>query len=280
MMNDFREYESGVADVLSYLLDDGALVERNVRVPSRRGGGTRQVDVLVRGDVFGLGNTTLVVECRMRKRPLSAPDIDGFLSFLDDTGADLGLLISPRGCTAPARRRLANERGARAAVVTLNELARWSPRGTRMISFRVREADTTHAASALRAAGMRVRPETELGCADDEVVLTAFGHFGDASNDELTPRALGALTKAGITATTASSGVTVGGGTPAHRWLEVMLAGQGTGLKVLAASEDEASAELANVSHSLGLPDDLLDVDRPPDWPVTGLFGLSLLEDV
>ena len=211
----------------------------------------------------------------MRKRPLSAPDIDGFLSFLDDTGADLGLLVSPRGCTAPARSRLGNERGARAAVITLDELARWSPRGTRTISFSVREADAKHAASALRTAGMRVRPETEVSCADDEMVLTAFGHFGDVGNDELTPRACEALENAGISATSTScGGVTIGGGTPAHRWLEVTLAGQGTGLKVLAASEEEASQELATVARSLGLPGDLLDVDRPPDWPVMGLFGL------
>lgn len=137
MVDDFREYENGVADVLSYLLGDSAVVERNVRVPSRRGAGARQVDVLVRGRVFGLEDTTLIVECRMRKRPLSAPDIDGFLSFLDDAGADLGLLVSPQGCTRPARSRLGNERGARAAVVTLDELAQWSPRGTRTISLRI-----------------------------------------------------------------------------------------------------------------------------------------------
>ena len=68
--------------------------------------------------------------------------------------------------------------------------------------------------------------------------------------------------------------MTIGGGTPAHRSLEVTLAGQGTGLKVLAASEEEASRELATGRGSLGLPGDLLDVDRPPDWPVMGLFGL------
>ncbi len=273
-MADFREHENGVADVLSHLLGASAVVERDVHVPSRRGGGKRQVDVLVRGDVFGLGDTTLVVECRMRKRPLSAPDIDGFLSFLDDMGADLGLLVSPHGCTAPARSRLRNERGARAAVITLDELARWSPRGTRTISFRVREADAGRAASELRKAGMRVRPETQLSCADtdNEVVLTVFGHF--RGDDELTVSTREALESAGISAITTSAGVTIAGGTPAHRWLEVTLSGQRTGLKVLAASEEEASKELAAVAGSLGLPGNLLDVDRPPGWPPTGLFGL------
>jgi hypothetical protein len=105
-------------------------------------------------------------------------------------------------------------------------------------------------------------------------VLTAFGHFGDTGNDELTPRVWEALADARVSATTVSSGVTVGGGTPAHRWLEVTLGGQDTGLKVLAGSDEEASRELANVAQSLGLPVDLLGVDCPPNWPRAGLFGL------
>lgn len=119
-----------------------------------------------------------------------------------------------------------------------------------------------------------MRPETEFSCADDELVLTAFGHFGGEGSDELTPRAWEALTHAGISATSVSNGTTMGGGTPAHRWLEVTLGGHGTGLKVLAGSEEEASREIANVAQSLRLPVDLLDVDRPADWPVSGSFGL------
>lgn len=107
-------------------------------------------------------------------------------------------------------------------------------------------------------------------------MLTAFGHFGsDLSEDEFTPRVQDALATAGIPATMASSGTTIGGGTPAHRWLEVTLEGQGTGLKVLAGTEEELAQELARVATSLGLPSELLDADRPPGWPVTGLFGLG-----
>ncbi|HEV3047794.1 MAG TPA: hypothetical protein VGY13_10590 [Solirubrobacteraceae bacterium] len=71
-MSDFRQYEDGVADILSFLVGDSATVERNVRVASKRGGRKRQVDVLVRGRVFGLDDTTLAVDCKLRKRSITA----------------------------------------------------------------------------------------------------------------------------------------------------------------------------------------------------------------
>jgi predicted helicase len=109
--NDFREYENGVADVLSFLLGDGVTVERNVRVPCRRRAGKRQVDVLVRGRVFGRDDVTLAVDCKLWKRPIAVGDIDRFLSFLEDVGADLGLLVAVSGYSAAAQARLESERG-------------------------------------------------------------------------------------------------------------------------------------------------------------------------
>jgi hypothetical protein len=142
---DFREYENGVADILSFLTGDGATVERNVRLPSRRGGRTRQVDILIRGRVFGLDNTTLAVDCKSWKRKITAPDIDGFLGFLDDIAVDLGLLVASSGYSQAAKSRLQHERGVRAEIVTLDELSAWSPKGTIHISFRLPATDAERA---------------------------------------------------------------------------------------------------------------------------------------
>ncbi len=275
-MSDFREYENGVADILSFLLGDAATVERNVHVLPRRGQRRRQVDILVRGRVFGLDDVTLAVDCKAWARRVAVGDIDRFLGFLDDVGADLGLLVSASGYSAAAKARLEKERGAWAKLLTPNELSAWSPRGTRSVSFRLNAAQAQRAAEALRAKGLRVRPDPELRHSDDEIVLTAFGHFGsDPAEDELVPRAQTALAAAGLSAKMASAGVTISGGTPAHRWLEVTgPTGDLLGLKVLAGTEDEAEQELKRVAETLGLPRALLGVERPPGWPVTGLFGL------
>ena len=192
-MSDFREYENGVADILSFLFGDTATVERNVRVLPRRGQRRRQVDVLVRGRVFGLDDVTPADWCKAWARRVAVGDIDRFLGFLDDVGADLGLLVSASGYSAAAKSRLEKERGAWAELLTLNELSAWSPRGTRSVSFRLNAAQAHRAAEALRAKGLRVRPDPELR-RSDEIVLTAFGHFGsDPAKDELVPRAQAAL---------------------------------------------------------------------------------------
>ena len=49
-----RDYENGVADVVAFLGGGGAHVERDVRIRGTRSGSWRQLDVVVRGRVFGL----------------------------------------------------------------------------------------------------------------------------------------------------------------------------------------------------------------------------------
>ncbi|MGP0103605.1 MAG: restriction endonuclease [Solirubrobacteraceae bacterium] len=276
-MPDFKEYENGVADILSFLVGDSATVERNVRVASKRGGRKRQVDVLVRGRVFGLDDTTLAVDCKLRKRSITADDLDAFLGFLDDIAVDLGLLVASSGYSPAAKSRLQHERGVHAEVVTLDELSSWSPKGTIHVSFRLPADDAKAAAKALRSAGLRVRQDPALSRSPEEVVLNAFGHFGEPTADrqrELAKRAETALMAAGLPVDTASSGVSMGGGTPAHRWLEVTdRSGERLGFKVLAGTEDEAKQECERVAAVLGLAGDSLDVERPDGWPMTGFFG-------
>jgi hypothetical protein len=173
-MSDFREYENGVADILTFLVGDSATVERNVRVPSRSGGASRQVDVLVHGRVSGLDDVTLAVDCKARKRPITADHADAFVGFLDDVGADLGLLVATSGYSPGARARLRQTRGASAEVVTFGELDAWRPKGTIHVSLRVPTALAARATGALRAMGMRVKPVPEPSRSDDEAVLEAF----------------------------------------------------------------------------------------------------------
>jgi hypothetical protein len=66
------------------------------------------------------------------------------------------------------------------------------------------------------------------------------------------------------------------GGTPAHRWVEVLASGAPTGLKVLANSEAEAEAQLDRVAPTLarvGIGRQQLTVHEPHGWPVPQMFG-------
>ncbi len=276
------EYENGVADVLAFLAGGTAVVERNVQLPGRRSGVLRQVDVLVRGRVFGLTGATVVVDCKRWAKPVDVTDVGTFLDLVEDVGADVGLLVITQGGSGAAHERARQARGVRLEVMTLGELASWAPSGTVGTEYRI-PADKQGAASrALRRAGLRVSPSTAYPSTEDEVVIRVFRHYGvrSPSSEVQTgqwEQARAALAKVGIPdPVQVSSGITIGGGTPGHRWLEVTVEGHPVGLKILAATEAEAEEQLQRVRElgaGHGLPTAVVSYIKPDDWPVQRLFA-------
>jgi len=271
---DYREYENGVADVLRFVAGDGAEVRRDVRVRGRSSDTERQVDVLVRGTLFGFPDATLAVDCKRWKKKLDVADVEAFIAVLDDLGVDLGMLMTTEGYSPAAKTRARNERGVRTEVLTLAELERWSPRGTVHVSFRLPRDRGKDARAALVCAGLRVREDRGLEPGDDQIVLEAYRYLAADAEPKLGEVAEAALSAAGLPVDVAASGTTMGGGTPAHRWLEVSDDGRPTGLKILVASEADVDQELDRLVSEFGVAPQSLDVLRPPDWPVSGLFGL------
>ncbi len=231
--------------------------------------------MLVKGAIFGLHAATLVVDCKQWKARLDVADVEAFLAFLDDVGADLGLLVTTTGYSAAAKKRAHDARGARAEVLTLAELEQWSPRGTIHVSYRLPAESAADARAALVRAGLRVREDSALEHAPYEIVLQAYRFQGMNDDPGIGDVAQQALASKGIVASVAASGTTMDGGTPAHRWLEVAdLNGQPLGLKILVSNEAEIDSQLRSIAGHAGIPRNRLDALRPVEWPITGLFGL------
>jgi len=110
VVDDFRDYENGVADVLAFLADGSATVERDVRLPGVRSGRSRQIDVLVRGRIFGAADMTMIVDCKRRKTPVDVKAIESFIGMVEDVGAEVGMIVTSSGSTG--RRSDARERRA------------------------------------------------------------------------------------------------------------------------------------------------------------------------
>jgi hypothetical protein len=273
-MIDYREYENGVTDVLRFIAGNDVEVQRDVLVPGRRSGVERQVDVLVRGSMFGLADATLAVDCKLWKKKLDVTDVGAFLTYLDDLGADLGMLITTEGYTPAAKNLAEDARGVRAEVLTLRELEQWSPKGTIHVSYRLPVDRADDARVALVRAGLRVREDPGLEHREDQIVLEAFRYPSREGEPTLREVAEEALNAVGLPVDVAASGTAIGGGTPAHRWLEVTDHGNPTSLKILVSTEDEVERELDRVADELHVMRRSLDVIRPSDWPIAGLFGL------
>lgn len=177
-MSEYRDYENGVADVLAFLAGDSATVERNVRLPGRRSGRSRQIDVLVRGRIFGMTDATLIVDCKRRRAPVDVKAVESFIGMIEDVGADVGIVMTTAGSTGTARDRVGAERGVRLEVMTLRELMAWSPPGTVTATYRVPADRRADVEKALRMAGFRVAPTTGFEAASGEVILDTIRHYG------------------------------------------------------------------------------------------------------
>ena len=225
------EYENGVADVLAFLANGAATVERNVLMPGAKSSTARQIDVRVTGRVFGMGSATMVVDCKRYKDPLDVNDVGKFIGLVDDVGADIGLLVTTVGASDAAREYAKNVRGIRLDILSADALAAWSSQGTVNFDYAVPVPLGREAMRSARRAGFRVRTidVDEWRHLDGHLGLSAFRHFGvpNPSGEvqaEARERLLAALRKVGVADPFGmGNGVVIGGGTPAHRYLDVTL---------------------------------------------------------
>jgi hypothetical protein len=280
-LSEYRDYENGVADVLAFLTGGVATVDRNIRVLGHRSGRQRQIDVAVRGRIFGLTNGLFVVDCKRWTSRIDVKDVESFISFLDDVGADVGLLVTTQGFTDGGRRRARQERGIQLEVMTLEELRSWCPKGTISTTYRLPLVRRADAEKALRNAGFRVIPDSGYQAADDQVVLQVMRHYGVSNPSanvqwEHSAHAEVAFAKIGVEVTHVAHGVTMGGGTPAHRWLEVAVGGTPVGLKVLVANQADIERQLDHLAAMAtfdGIPREAFSVITQEDWPVQDFFS-------
>jgi hypothetical protein len=98
----WRLYEKVVADMQGRY--PGCTVIRDHKVTGVRSGTTRQIDVWATGEVAGR-EITLAIECKFYKAKVDIKTVDSFIGFLEDVGADKGVLITTTGFTSGAEKR-------------------------------------------------------------------------------------------------------------------------------------------------------------------------------
>jgi hypothetical protein len=199
------------------------------RLPSKSGVRPRQIDIVATGTVFGIPDTRLIVDCKRRERALDAPDVEAFVGLIDDVGGNMGLLELPIG-------------------------------------------DLERAAKSLREAGFRVHRKEDEATAPQQVRIDVFRHYGttnpsaDIQRSQL-DRADAVFAKLGVSYRLVSHGLSISGGTPRHRWIDLHFPGGGI-LKALAATETELEAQVARYAEDLGIPRSSIVIDRPENWPL------------
>jgi hypothetical protein len=115
----WRDYEDHIYEKLKEWAGDQATVEFDQSLPGRFSKIDRQIDVLVRGRFANVTNRDMVavVDCKYYTRKIDVKKVDEFLGFLDDTQADMGLLITNKGFSQSAKDRADIGRGVELQVI-------------------------------------------------------------------------------------------------------------------------------------------------------------------
>ena len=112
----WRIYEKAVADMAEEYPDCAVLRDHKIMGKS---GVTRQVDAWVNGKVAGV-DIKLAIECKCYTSKVGIKTIEAFAGFLDDVGANKGVLVSTSGSTKGGEAR-AKRADIRLDVIDLAE---------------------------------------------------------------------------------------------------------------------------------------------------------------
>jgi Restriction endonuclease len=269
----WKRYEIDVADVLRSRVNDDAVVEEDVHLPTGDGR-TRQVDVVIREPVAGMADALVIVDAKERSRKIGAPEVERFVGTMKDVGADYGLIVSSNGFTKGAFQRRDKERGVVLETMLRADLETWSPPQTRHLTLGVPTQEVGRALDVLTEARVRARPTTWGGLEETgESAIQVLRHFGTPNPDPDVELAWWAsvrtvLDQAGITSRHLAHGVTFSGGTPKSRWVIVKHDGAPlpSPLKILAASVEDAQSQLHEMEDEFGLSTGSLTIDQHPTW--------------
>src|SRR4051794_35125517 len=114
---DWRRYEEHILEQVEEWAGEDAKVEFDVKLPGKFSGKDRQIDILVTG-VFADGleaGLTAAIDCKCYGKNVNVGHADKFVGLIEEVQTDLGILITNKGWSKAAEKRL--PRGLRLRLV-------------------------------------------------------------------------------------------------------------------------------------------------------------------
>lgn len=122
----WRAYERQIEDQLRKIAPN-ATITFDAKLPGRHSGTDRQVDVLVEGEFKGYGPTQMAVDCKFFSSNVTVTGADTFVGYVDDLDVELGLLVTTKGFSESAQRRLRAVKGLRYQIIPFEKIDDWEP---------------------------------------------------------------------------------------------------------------------------------------------------------
>lgn len=105
-MSDSKDLEILVQKIQAQLAPD-AVVTHNVKLPGKRSGTQRQIDVLVSQQI-GQYEMRVAIDCKDYATPVDVKGVEEFHGLVTDVAAHRGALVSPKGFSKAAKTTAAN----------------------------------------------------------------------------------------------------------------------------------------------------------------------------
>lgn len=102
-MMTWQEYQEAVA-VLYEQAEGFGNVRRNVMVPDKITGQSRQIDVLIEIEAKG-HSLKMVVDAKFHTTPIGVREVESVLALADAVGANKAIVVAANGWTEPAKRK-------------------------------------------------------------------------------------------------------------------------------------------------------------------------------
>ncbi|SRR5258706_3530866 len=102
-ISNWKEYEDWVFGTLFEKYPEYSY-QRNIRVEGRITKVKRQIDIAFNGTILG-HEIFGVVDCKNYSKKVDVKDVESFISFLEDVGADIGILVTNHGYSKAAQER-------------------------------------------------------------------------------------------------------------------------------------------------------------------------------
>lgn len=115
---DWRQYETQIYEKLKSEFP-GINVLFNQKVFGHQSKVERQVDVLATGSILG-HDIKIAVECKCYSKNIDVKIVDGFIGFLEDIKANLGIIITNQGFS-PAAKNRADAKDIRLEILSFEE---------------------------------------------------------------------------------------------------------------------------------------------------------------
>jgi len=118
----WKEYEDLVCEAMERHHPD-LTFERNIKLYGNNSEIERQIDIAAKGKLAG-HDIFVVIDCKKYSTKLDINDVGSFISFLNDVGADIGILVTQKGYSKSAQ-ILAKKSRVKLEIKTLEELEKY-----------------------------------------------------------------------------------------------------------------------------------------------------------